>query len=47
MPEWNRMEAFKNGMEDNFSYFNTNFIPDFAHGMYGKIYTNSENQKYV
>ena len=31
MPEWNGMEDFKNGMEDNLSYFNTNSILDFVH----------------
>ena len=29
MTEWNGMEDFKNGMEDNFPYFNTNSILDF------------------
>ena len=36
MPEWNGMEDFKNGMEDNLPYFHTNFILDFAHGIYSK-----------
>ena len=33
MPEWNRMEDFKNEMEDILPYFHTNFIPilDFVH----------------
>ena len=26
MPEWNGMKDFKNGTEDNFSYFHTNSI---------------------
>ena len=39
MPEWNGMEDFKNGMEDNLPYFHTNSILDFAHGIYRKIYT--------
>ena len=26
MPEWNGMEDFKNGMEDNLPYFHTNSI---------------------
>ena len=38
MPEWNGMEDFKNGMEDNLPYFHTNSILDFAHGIYRKIY---------
>ena len=40
----NEMEDFKNGIEDNFPYFKTNFILDFAHGIYRKIYTDSDNQ---
>ena len=28
MPEWNGMEDFKNGMEDNLPYFHTDSIPD-------------------
>ena len=43
MPEWNGMEDFKNGMEDNLPYFHTNSILDFAHGICRKIYTGSEN----
>ena len=39
MPEWNGVEDFKNRMEDNLSYFHTNSILDFAHGVYRKIYT--------
>ena len=39
MPEWNGMEDFKNGMEDNFSYFHTNSILDFVHYIYRKNYT--------
>ena len=41
--EWNGMEDFKNGMKDNFSYFHTNSILDFAHGIYRKTYTDSDN----
>ena len=43
IPEWNGMEDFKNGMEDNLSYFHTNSILDFAHGIYKKIFTDSDN----
>ena len=39
----NGMEDFKNGMEDNFPYFRTNFILDFAHDFYRKIYSDSVN----
>ena len=39
MPEWNGMEDFKNEMEDNLPYFHTNFILDFVHCFYRKIYT--------
>ena len=38
MPEWNGMEDFKNGMEDNLPYFHTNFILDFVHCIYRKIH---------
>ena len=31
MPEWNRMEDFKNGMKDILSYFHSNSILDFVH----------------
>ena len=37
MPEWNGMEDFKNGMEDNLPYFHTNSILDFVHCIYRKI----------
>ena len=47
MPGWNGMKDFKNGMEDNLPYFHTNFILDFAHGIYRKISTDSDNQKYA
>ena len=30
MPEWNGIEDFKNGMEDNLPYFHTNSILDRA-----------------
>ena len=39
MPEWNEMEDFKNGMEDNLPYFHTNSILDFVHCIYRKIHT--------
>ena len=39
MPEWNGMEDFKNGMEDNLPYFHTNSILDFVHCIYRKIHT--------
>ena len=42
----NGMEDFKNGMEDNLPYFHTNSILDFAHGIYRKMYMDSDNQKY-
>ena len=31
MSEWNGMEDFNNGMEDNLPYFHTNSILDFVH----------------
>ena len=37
----NRMEDFKNGVEDNLSYFDCNSILDFERGIYSKIYTDS------
>ena len=43
MPEWNEMEDFKNGMEDNLPYFLTNSILDFAHGINRKIDTDNDN----
>ena len=39
MPEWNGMEDFKHGMEDNLPYFHTNSILDFVHCIYRKIHT--------
>ena len=39
----NGMEDFKNGMDDNLPYFHTNFILDFAHGVYRKIRRDSVN----
>ena len=39
MPEWNGMEDFKNGMEDNLLYFHANSILDFGHYIYRKIHT--------
>ena len=39
MPEWNGMEDFKNGMEDNLPYFHTNSILDFVHCIFRKIHT--------
>ena len=49
MPEWKGMEDFKNGMEEDLRYFCINSIGllDFAHGIYRKIYTDGDNQKYV
>ena len=41
MPEWNGMEDFKNGIEDNRPYFRISSILDFAYGIYRKIYTDS------
>ena len=35
----NGMEDFKNGMEDNLSYFHTNSILDFVHCIYRKVHT--------
>ena len=43
MPEWNGIEDFKSGIEDNLPYFHTNSILDFAHGIYRKIYTDSND----
>ena len=43
MLEWNGMEDFKNGMEDNLPYFHTNSILDFAHGIDRKMYADSDN----
>ena len=43
MPEWNGMEDFKNGMEDNLPYFHANLTQDFAHGIYRKINTYSDS----
>ena len=37
MPEWNGMEDFKNGMEDNLPYFYTNSILNFVHCINKKI----------
>ena len=34
-------------MEDYLPYFRTNFILDFAHGIYRKMYTDRDNLKYV
>ena len=39
----NGMEDFKNEMEDNLPYFHTNFILDFAHGIYRKVCPDSDN----
>ena len=39
----NGMENFKTGMEDNLSYFYTNSILDFAHGIYRKIIKDRDN----
>ena len=43
MPEWNGMEDFKNGVEDNLLYFHPNSILDFARGIYRKVYTDCDN----
>ena len=37
-------DYFKNGMEDNSPYFHTNSVPDFVHGMYGKVCMDSDKQ---
>ena len=42
----NGMEDFKSGTEDNLPYFHINSIPDFAHDIYRKLYTDSDNQIY-
>ena len=39
----NGMVDFKNEMEDDFPYFYTNSILDFAHGIYRKVRTDSDN----
>ena len=36
MPEWNKMEDFKNGIKNNLPYFHTNFILEFVLGIYKK-----------
>ena len=36
MPEWNGMEDFNSGMEDNLPYFHTNSILNFVHCIYKK-----------
>ena len=36
MPEWNGMEDFKDGMEDNLPYFHNNSVLDYDHGIYRK-----------
>ena len=38
MQEWNGMEDFKNGMEDNLPYFHTNSIQDFVHFLQKNTY---------
>ena len=46
--EWNGIEDFKNGMEDNFPYFHTNSILiDFTYRIYRKICANSDKEKFV
>ena len=35
MPEWNVMEDFKNGIEDNLPHFHTNSILDLQKNIYG------------
>ena len=44
MPEWNEMEDFKNGMEDNLLYFHTNSILDFAFGIYKKVHATTDKK---
>ena len=39
MPEWNGVEEFMNGMNDNRLYFHINSVVDFAQCIYTKIYT--------
>ena len=39
IPKWNGMEDFKNGIEDNLSYFHINAILDFEHCIYRKVHT--------
>ena len=39
----NGIEDFKNGMEENLSFFHINSILDFARGIYRKINTGGEN----
>ena len=43
MPQWNGRFQEWNGMEDNLPYFYTNSIVDFAHGIYRKMNTDSDN----
>ena len=38
MPEWNGMEDFKNGMEDNLPYFHANSILDFVPCIHRKMH---------
>ena len=45
MPEWNGMEDFKNGMEDNLPYFHTNSILNFVHVVTEKYIPMSGNDK--
>ena len=45
MPEWNGMEDFKNGMEDNVPYFHTNFTLDFVQCIYKEYIRMSGSDK--
>ena len=44
-PEWNQMEDFKNEMENNLSYFYTNFMLDFVPCIYKKYIPMSGGDK--
>ena len=43
MSKWNGMDDFENRMEDILRYFHTISTLDFAHGIYRKTYTDSDN----
>ena len=47
MREWNGMEDFKNGMEDNLPFFHTNSILDFVHCISQKYIPISGGDKYI
>ena len=46
MPEWNGMEDFKNGMEDNLPYFHTNSTLDLCIVFTEKYIPMSGSDKY-